>query len=392
MPDEGQVLRETLGFKNPGKTMKKRVVHIVKATGIHGTEKHLLTLLSGLNNRYAVFLIVLTEPGNPLPGYFEKLKEEDINSYNVVIRSDMDPVCLWNIYRLLKKINPCLVHTHLIHGDIYGTIAAKFADIKKIISTKHNDDQFRKNRFIKALNIAISKKTAGIIAISSWIRDFIIKTEEVSPEKSRTIYYGLQDLPTYSETSTVRSELGIPGDTVVVGIIARLVKQKGHKYLIDAFCRAREKNSDILLLIVGDGDLKNELLQQVKEKGLEEAVVFTGYREDTVRMLSVIDVFVHPSLWEGFGLSILEAMAKGKAVIATKLSAIPELVIDGETGILVPSEETDILSKKIFELAENRELRSCLGRKGRERWKKMFSVDKMINETEKFYDELLADT
>jgi len=371
--------------------MKKRVVHIVKATGIHGTEKHLLTLLPGLNNRYDIFLIVLTEPGNPLSRYFEKLKEKEINSYNVIIRSDLDPVCLWNLYCLLKKIKPSLVHTHLIHGDIYGTTAARLADVKKIISTKHNDDRFRQNRFIKALNIAISKKTAGIITISSWIRDFIIKIEEVPPEKTRTIYYGLKDVFPAPETSAVRSELGIAENRVVVGIIARLVKQKGHKYLIDAFYRARQKNRSILLLIVGDGELKDELRQQVKERGLEETVIFTGYREDTERILSIIDIFVHPSLWEGFGLSILEAMSKGKAVIATKLSAIPELVIDGETGVLVPSKKTDPLSKKILELSENTELRNRFGNNGRERWKKMFSVDKMIRETGNYYDELLTD-
>jgi len=176
-----------------------------------------------------------------------------------------------------------------------------------------------------------------------------------------------------------------------VGIIARLVNQKGHKYLIDAFHRARQKNSRIFLLIVGDGELKNELRRQAKERGLEGEALFTGFREDTEKILSIIDIFVHPSLWEGFGLSILEAMSTGKAVIATKLSAIPELVIDGETGVLVPSKETELLSKKILELSENTELRSRFGNNGRERWKKMFSVDKMIRETENYYDELLTD-
>jgi len=371
--------------------MKNRVVHIVKATGIHGAEKHLLTLLSGLNSRYDIFIIVLTEPETPLNSYFEKLAENNINSYNVILRSDMDPICLWKIYQLLKKINPCLVHTHLIHGDIYGTLAARLADIKKIISTKHNDDRFRKNRVIKALNIAINKKTAGIITISRWVRDFTTRVEEVPPEKARTIYYGLKDVFLPAETGTIRSELGISQNTVLVGIIARLVEQKGHKYLIDAFFRVREKNSAISLLIVGDGELRKELQQQVKKRGLEKAVIFTGYREDTERILSAIDIFVHSSLWEGFGLSILEAMAMGKAVIATKVSAIPELVIDGETGVLVPSKETDLLSKRILELSENTELRNRFGNNGRERWRKMFSVDKMIRETENYYDELLMD-
>lgn len=371
--------------------MKDRIVHIVKATGIHGTEKHLLTLLSGLGEKYHVFLIVLTEPKIPLDDYFTQLAENGIHAYPVVIRSDLDLSCVWKIYQVIKKVKPVLVHTHLIHGDIYGTLAAGAAGAGCIVSTKHNDDRFRKNRFIRAINMAVNKKTSGVIAISDWVRNFITTVEAVPEKKSRTIYYGLKDFFPEKASDTIREEFNISREAVVVGIIARLVAQKDHQTLIAAFAAARRENSRLVLLIAGDGKLKSVLQQQVKTAGLEKAVVFTGYRVDTEKILEAIDIFAHPSRWEGFGLSILEAMVMAKPVLATRVSAIPELVQDNETGFLVPAGEPDVLSQKILALTENPELRKRLGRNGRERWKKLFSADKMIAETENYYEKLLSD-
>jgi len=235
----------------------------------------------------------------------------------------------------------------------------------------------------------------GVIVPSNALANQIAKSGYIDRNIIKVIPIGITEKEILTDKTTAQREVhkryNIPEGRKLAVIVGRFVDQKGHKYLIDAFYRARQKNRSILLLIVGDGELKDELRQQVKERGLEETVIFTGYREDTERILSIIDIFVHPSLWEGFGLSILEAMSKGKAVIATKLSAIPELVIDGETGVLVPSKKTNPLSKKILELSENTELRNRFGNNGRERWKKMFSVDKMIRETGNYYDELLTD-
>jgi len=371
--------------------MKDRVVHIVKATGIHGTEKHLLTLLSGLKEKYHVFLIVLTEPKTPLKEYFRQLAENGISAYRVIIRSDLDPVCAWKIFQVIRKVKPVLVHTHLIHGDLYGTLTAGAAGVKPIVSTKHNDDAFRKNRFIRALNMAVNRRTSGMIAISEWVRKFITTVEDVPENKIRTVYYGLKDIFPGSDTNIFREAFGISQDAIVVGIIARLVVQKDHQTLIAAFARAYRKNSKLLLLITGDGKLKSDLKHQVKTAGLEKKVVFTGYRPDTEKVLSAIDIFVHPSRWEGFGLSILEAMIMAKPVIATNVSAIPELVRGNETGFLVPAGDTEALARSILDLAENAELRKTLGHCGRERWKNKFSADKMIAETENYYKELLLD-
>jgi len=369
--------------------MKKRIVHVAKATGIYGMEKHLLWLLPALNRSYEVIFILLTESKKPLEQYIHLLRSEGITVYPVVADFDVDPKSFFKIVALMRNLRPALVHTHLIHGDCYGIAAAWMAGCRCIVSTRHNDDSFRQNLLIKIINRVLAKRLCRLIAISAWIAQFARQVEKIPEEKILTIYYGLKPpLPGHPEYS-IRAELGYSDQDIVLGITARLVEQKGHSYLIEAFAQARAKIEHLKLLIAGEGPLQSELEKLVLGKNLEDAVCFTGYRDDVSDILAGIDIFVHPSLWEGFGLSILEAMAMGKPVIATQVSAIPELV--GDAGILVPSQEPLPLAQAITTLARNTALRHSLGQKARKRWEKHFSVEKMVRETDSLYDSVLRE-
>lgn len=369
--------------------MRNRVVHIAKVTGIHGMEKHLLTLLPELNKNYNITFIVLTESKCPVNHYLDMLIQKGINVFNVIISFDIDPVCFWKIYMLLKNLRPSLVHTHLIHGDIYGICAARLAGVEHVVSTRHNDDSFRTNPVIKALNACLHKKVSRVITISQWIAHFVNKVEGVPAEKIMPIYYGLDEIKPLGPDRAIRDELGFSSREIVLGIIARLVEQKGHYYLIEAFSKAFEENPNLRLLIVGDGELKAALQNQVHKKKLDRFIRFTGYRNDVTDVLAALDIFVHPSLWEGFGLSILEAMAMGKPVIATSVSAIPELVEHGVTGILVPPKESESLAWAIARLSHDASTRKVFGQKARETWKRLFSTHSMVKKTDSLYSELL---
>jgi glycosyltransferase involved in cell wall biosynthesis len=370
--------------------MRKRVVHISKVTGIHGTEKHLLSLLPELNRNYEIIFIILTEPDNPVTEYFQMLKIKGIKTFNINIWFDIAPLCFLKIFFLLKKLKPSLVHTHLIHGDIYGITASWAAGIGKIVSTRHNDDSFRKNRLLRAINIFLNIKTDSVIAISEWVGLFANKIERIKAEKIKIIHYGLGETMTSGNRNSFLDEIGFAGREVVLGIVARLVEQKGHYFLIEAFSKAFKENPDIRLLIVGDGELKDRLQSHVRREHLDKAVVFTGYKKNVPDILDSIDIFIHPSLWEGFGLSILEAMSMGKPVIATNVSAIPELIEDGVSGLLVPPKDVDSLAGAIIRLSNDESLREQLGQKAKERWKNTFSVDSMVNKTMELYDSLLS--
>jgi glycosyltransferase involved in cell wall biosynthesis len=370
---------------------KQKIVHIAKVTGVHGMEKHLLTLLPGLNKQpHEIVFLLLTDPQHPVPDYLEALKQQGVITHPISIQHDIDPFCFWKILKYFKQIKPILVHTHLMHGDLYGIAAARCAGIKNIISSKHNDDTFRLRQPLKMINYVLNRNTAKIITISDWIARFTENEEGAAREKIRTIYYGIEPVQTSSDRTALRASLNMGSEDVVVGIIARLVEQKGHRYLIDAFAKAIMEKDRMRLLIVGSGVLEGELKTQVQRKNLEAQVLFTGYRSDTVALLNAIDIFAHPSLWEGFGLSVLEAMNMGKPVVATSVSALPELIKDTVTGFLVPPQDAAALSKALLKLASNPALRQQMGASGQKRCRKYFSVERMIQETRSLYAEVLA--
>ncbi len=369
--------------------MGKKVLHIAKVTGIHGTEKHLLSLLPELNRNHEIIFIILTEHGSPVSDYFDLLKKQGIKAYNIIIRFDIDLFCFCKLFFLIKKLKPWLVHTHLIHGDIYGIAAAWLAGTERIVSTKHNDDSFRRNMLLRSVNSFLNRRADRIIAISKWVCSFVCEVEGVPTGKVKTIHYGLGQSETASHGKPFREEMGFSGSEIVLGIIARLVEQKGHCYLIEAFAKAFEKNRHIRLLIVGEGELKKPLENLVQKKHLEGVIIFTGYRNNINDILGALDIFVHPSLWEGFGLAILEAMAMGKPVVATNISAIPELVEAGVTGLLVPPKDINSLADAVVRLSQDEGMRKKLGQNARQRSRKLFSFEIMVEKTEKLYDELM---
>ncbi|MCP4716564.1 MAG: glycosyltransferase [Deltaproteobacteria bacterium] len=369
--------------------MLKQIVHIVKITGIHGTEKHLLDLLPGLTRDYRLTVILLAEPGCPMDNYIAALHGHAIETYRINIRRDMDPRCFVQLYSLLKKMQPALVHTHLIHGDLYGITAARLAGIRTIVSTKHNDDTFRKNAVLNLLNRFVNKRLNRAIAISHWIKAFICDVEKMPPDRIETIHYGLPAPPAPNNPAAVRTELGYSPELLVLGIIARLVEQKGHSCLIEAFAEAHARNPRIRLLIVGDGPLNSTLKDLVRMHQLSGVIRFTGYRTDITELLAAIDIFIHPSLWEGFGLAILEAMAAAKPIISSRVSAIPELIEDRVSGLLVPPGSSSELAQAITRLCSDSNLRSDLGLNAARRWQEHFSLEPMVRKTGAFYESIL---
>ncbi len=369
----------------------QKIVHIAKVTGVHGMEKHLLTLLPRLNGQpYEIVFLILIDPQHPVADYLESLKQQGIATHPVAIHHDIDPFCFWAVLKYLKQIKPILVHTHLMHGDLYGIAAARCAGIKAIVSSKHNDDAFRLRQPLKIINYMLNRNTSKIITISDWIARFTQNAEGAAREIIRTIYYGIEPAQTSSDRNALRASLNMGKEDIVVGIIARLVEQKGHRYLIDGFAKAVTENQKLRLLIVGSGELEGELKKRIKRENLQEKVIFTGYRSDTVDLLNAIDIFAHPSLWEGFGLSVLEAMNMGKPVVATNVSALPELVEDTVTGFLVPPRDASALADALLKLAANPSLRQQMGASGQQRCRSFFSVDRMVQETRSLYAEVLA--
>jgi glycosyltransferase involved in cell wall biosynthesis len=366
-----------------------RVVHISKVTGIAGSEGHLLRLLPGLAAQGVdTQMIVLEDPRRPVDAFFVALADQGITAYRLPIQHHLDFNLPARLQNLLRTLKPDIVHTHLLHADLYGISAARRTGARAVISSRHNDDKFRGNLLLKILNQRVMRHANCVIAISRGLATFVECVEGLPPEKIVTIHYGLE-APARGSYSTervnARTELGYGPSDQVVGIFGRLIEQKGVDVLLDAFVQVRAQHPNARLLIVGDGRDRAGLEAQTETLGLQDATQFMGWIDHAQRLMPACDIITVPSRWEGFGLVTLEAMGWARPLIASRTSALPEIVIDGETGLLVPPENSQALAKAINQLLDEPETASQMGCAGFERLVEHFSVEKMVCATLDLY-------
>lgn len=369
----------------------KRILHIHKLTGVGGSERHLQILLPRLDRqRFDVSLLLLTMPSRPIDEYVEFFRGVGIPVEQAVTRGDIDPGCLLEVYRRLRGRAFDLVHTHLIHADLYGGLAARLAGVPRIVSTRHNDDAFRRRAVLRFLARVTDWNCDRVITLSRYLADFTHRVEGVRANRIRTIPYGLELPDVRTSGDGVREEFGLPCGAPLVVTVGRLVRQKGHRYLLRAWPMVIAARPDARLLIVGKGPLRARLTEEAETLGVSDTVTFTGWRGDVAAILAAADVCAHPSLWEGFGLVLLEAMAAGTCIVASQVSTIPEIVLDRETGWLVPPQDSTSLAAAILRLLADPVRRRQLGEAGRRRAFETFSAERMARATEAVYEELLT--
>lgn len=372
-----------------------RVAHIIKVTRISGAERHLLVLLNGLQNQAIdVDLIILIEPDTPMDEMLTEAQAVNIPIHRIIIHRDYDLTTLYRLRQTLRKIKPDIVHTHLIHADLFGYISAKLAGIRKVISSRHNDDSFRYHPVLRRFSQVMWWLADGGIAISSAIQKFTINIEGASESKVIVVHYGLPyrwipDEEINAARSSIRQELGLEADAVILGMVCRLVEQKGIIYALQSLQELITHFPDVHLVIAGDGELADELKNEAIRLGIHHHIHWLGWREDAQTIMAAMDIFVMPSLWEGFGLVLLEAMSKRVPIVATHVSAIPEVVEHGNTGFLVAPRNPEQLTEAITCLLNDRPLRKYMGLLGEDRLERVFSVEKMVDETLQIYRKLL---
>ncbi len=377
-----------------------RVFHVAKISQIAGAEKHLLFLLPALMVAgMDVHMIVLENPDKPADSFVTALQAENVPVERLAFPITADsglftaatPQLIRQLTRMIKAHQPDIVHTHLIHSDLYGTIAARLAGVKTILSSRHNLDPFRKRRKWQIVNRVLWQARSGGIAISDAVRQFTLTYEHANPDAVRTIYYGYpadQAIPSNDQTRiSTRRDWGIPLDAPVIGSVSRLVKQKGLQYSLEAFAQVRQL-CPACYVIAGEGDQRPALEKQAQALGISDSVRFLGWCENPHQVFNAIDVLLTPSLWEGLGVVFLEAMAHSLPIITTNTGPMPEVVIDGGTGYLVPPADANALVTPIITLINDPALRRQMGSAARERVETQFSVERMVQMTTAFYQDL----
>jgi glycosyltransferase involved in cell wall biosynthesis len=347
-----------------------RVLHVHRIGGIGGSERHLLTLLPALAERGVdVRFLGLDDPSRAPDPFYEQLT---VPFERFPAPRDVDPRLAVRIARAARQAD--LVHTHLVHADVYGALGAR-----QLVSTKHNDDPFRTGLF-RFVERALTLRAGRVVAITEALARFVVDRVGLPREKVTTIHYGLDGLP---EPWGENPPSPVADDARVLLAVCRLERQKGVDVAARALPQIRERHPKAVLVVLGEGPERPALERLAYE--LEVPVHLLGRVPDVAAWLRRADLLVHPARWEGFGLALLEAMLASLPVVATDVSSIPEIVVDGETGLVVPPDEPDALANAIGSVLDDPD---DFGAAGRRRVRVEFSVARMADRTLEVYREI----
>lgn len=299
---------------------------------------------------------------------------------------ELAPRAAWRMSRLLDRLRPDVVHAHDAHALAVAAAACALAGRERpfLVASRRVDFRVRRNPLSRWKYARVDR----FLCASDAIRSMLIE-DGVAAGKTVVIYEGVDvDGIARLPQIDVHGELGLPPGAPVVGNIAALVPHKGQKDLLDAAARVVAEIPEARFVIVGAGELEGALVRQIARLGLKRHIVLTGFRADARSLLKGFDLFVMSSVTEGLGTSVLDAMACGRAVVATRAGGIPESVVDGETGLLVPVREPAALASAVVRLLRDADLRRALGSAGRTRARARFSARRMVAETAAVYEAL----
>jgi glycosyltransferase involved in cell wall biosynthesis len=351
-----------------------KVLHIHRIGGIGGSERHLLTLLPALAERGVdVRFLGLDDTSRAPDPFYEALS---VPFVRVPAPRDIDPRLALRVRREARNVD--LVHTHLVHADIYGALGAR-----RLISTKHNDDPFRAGAF-RFVERALVRRASRVIAITQALARFQVERVGLPAGKVEVIHYGQDELPAPWGSNLPTD---VQSDTRVLLAVCRLEPQKGLDVAVRALPEIRARHPKAELVVLGEGPQRAELERLASE--LQVPVHLLGRVPDVAAWLSRADLLVHPARWEGFGLALLEAMLASKPVVATNVSSIPEIVADGETGLLVAPDDPAALAAAVSRVLDDP---GSYGEQGRSRAKSQFSVARMTDHTLALYETALRAT
>ncbi len=358
------------------------MLQIITTIDVGGAETHLLSLCRGLvAGGHRVDVIYLKGAGALHPAFAAL----GIGPQKVALEHGAQlPACVYGLSRHLRRRRYDVVHTHLLKANFVGAIASRLAGNSRVVASKHNDEPQLLDPVIARLHRYSSRLDRRVICISDHILEHTVRYGGVERSKCHTLHYGVEDPPPSDEGGTLDAELNL-GGMAVIACVARLVPRKGHVHLLAALASVLERRSDVRLLIVGDGPARPDLERLCRERGVSSHVTFLGTRLDVPRILQRSTLLVLPSEAEGLGRVILEAMAAGKPVVASRVGGIPEMVVHGETGFLVAPGDANALGERMLELLADRERAAALGRAGRRRMEQQFSLAAMMKGTLAIY-------
>lgn len=385
--------------------MAIRILHVITRLDRGGSAANTLLTVAGLPPPFEQSLIFGKTREFPKL-YLELWGKVEMVEIPELVRNPSpvkDVLAFWKLYRFIRRGRFDLIHTHTSKAGILGRIAARLAGVPRIVHTPHGHiftgyAGRTLTRFFILLERWAATFTDRIIGLTNQeIRDhlmwgigkpgqFVSIPSGVEVERFEGAHVGAGFKP--APPSAVKVSLGLPPDAFLIGSVGRLEPIKGHRYLLEAFRDLAPRFPNLYLAFVGDGELLPRLRSLAHRSGLQDRVLFLGWREDVPALLQTFDLFVLPSLNEGMGRALVEAMAASLPIVATRACGIPEVLGEGEAGLLVEAGSASALAHGIEKLLLDPELQERLGRVARERARR-YSVRVMLSKIEALYRELL---
>jgi glycosyltransferase involved in cell wall biosynthesis len=377
--------------------MKEQITVLFPVTDLemHGAQHQLLELVKGLDKERFRPVVLNFSPGGPLEPEFKKLPELQVISLKR--KGKYDFLCLFKVSCILRKMKVDVVQPFLTPATFFSLLPAILCRTPVKIVTERNslrDGDYGSIGYHLYLRVedfltrfadwAVSNSRAG--------KEYLIE-RGIKPSRIRVIYNGIDPskLTCDSEAvAQVRQRLNIPPASKVVGMIARMFPAKRHDIFLQAAAMVNRTIPDTRFVLVGDGPLRSHLEKLSQELGLASKVIFSGEQRDVVPYLSTFDVFALSSNTEGLSLSICEAMALGKPVVATDVGGNQELVEDGRTGLLVPIGDAQGLAEAIIRLLQDPDTAWSMGQRGKEKIIAQLGLERYVNEYQSLYEETLS--
>ncbi|MBI4522558.1 MAG: glycosyltransferase [Deltaproteobacteria bacterium] len=370
-----------------------KVLHIINTLSAGGAELHLLTLCRHLKrHRVETVVACLREQIKGSRSLVSDFQQQGIRVVNLRADRMFDPRCLFKLIRLVGEEKPDIVHTHLPRADFAGAMTTFFRGEVLWVCTIHAiySASWSGKWFLPLFDV-FWRRANTIIAISKAVKTWLVEERRIPSQKIRVVHYGIE--PDRFNIATVGGgETYSVNGSPLIGSIGRLERGKGYDILIEAMPAVHKRAPDALLLIAGhDPWGYSKSLQAASSRlGLDGTVRLVGFQNNIPAFLHALDVFVFASRSEGFGQAVIEAMAAGKPVVASKIPPLTEIVVDGESGLLVEVDNPGAFARAISSLLLDPEEARRLGKQGQQRVYEHFTAEKMSAETFSLYRELIS--
>jgi glycosyltransferase involved in cell wall biosynthesis len=317
-------------------------------------------------------------------GALRQRAQEGLELVPLTPKTEMDLSAAWRLSRLIKQLRPDVVHAHDPHGVAMAALALSMStqlDKPPLVAARRVDFHIKGN----SLSRWKYRQVDCFICASEAIRKMLV-ADGVPAARAVTVHEGI-DLGHIeaAPAANLHAELWLPHHAPIVGNVAALVPHKGQRHLIEAAAIVVKRVPDARFVIAGEGELRPALERQIKDHHLEKHVFLAGFRPDVVSVHKAFDIFVMSSVSEGLGTSLLDAMACGKPIVATTAGGMPEVVKDGQTGILVPPRDHEAMANAIIRLLSDAAARRAMGAAGEARARAYFSAERMVQDTFEVY-------